>query len=228
MAVGQLASQTFPHVDQVAAEDRLRIGQQIHDLIGHKLSVMVLQATALELAGGPGAERATAIRETGCAAIAGLREIVESLCDESALEPAVVSVRGAIDTLVAVSRNAGLPIETDLGDGVEGLDSDLGEVVFCVVREALTNVHKHAGLVQTTVRASIHMGRVVVTVENRRPETPPATAIGGSRRGLRGMRKLVARHAGRLSSGCTPDGGFQVSVDLPVRGLVGSHRNGVV
>jgi signal transduction histidine kinase len=228
MAVGQTAKPRFPQANRVTPDDRVRIGQEIHDLIGHKLSVMVLHATALELAGGPAAGRAAAIRETGCAAIAGLRHIVESLCDESALDPAMPSLRAAVDTLAEASRNAGLPIEIDLGDGVDELGSDVGEVVFCVVREALTNVHKHAGLVQTTVRATARAGSVVVEVDNRRPTTPPVTTIGGSRRGLRGMRKLLDRHAGVLSYGCTPDGGFRVRAELPVNGTSEALRRGAM
>ncbi|MBP2326671.1 signal transduction histidine kinase [Kibdelosporangium banguiense] len=216
MAIVKMAAQEHSQVEHVTRDDRVRIGQAIHDLIGHKLSVMVLHATALELAGGAAAERAAAIRETGCAAIAGLRDIVESLCDDSAIEPTVFSVRVAIDTLIEASRNAGLPVDYDFDERADGLDADLGEVVFCVVREALTNVHKHAGLVRTRTSVSMSRRRVRVEVVNHPPAAPSVMSIGGSRRGLRGMRKLVERHNGRLAYANTPDGGFRIRAELPV------------
>lgn len=215
MSVTHMPMQCPQDDRRVTPEDLLRIGQEIHDLIGHKLSLIVLHASALELAGGPAGERASAIRESGSAAIRGLRKIVGTLCDESVLEPAEFDADTALDTLVGASRHAGLPVETHTDD-LGQLRPEVSQAVLCLVREALTNVHKHAGSVPTTVRVMVASGQVFVEVRNRASKGESPVDRLGTQRGLRGMRELVNWRGGYLEHAPTPDGGFRVGVALPL------------
>lgn len=196
--------------------DPMRVGQEIHDLIGHKLSLMVLHAGVLELAADPSAEHAAAIREAGTSAIAGLRRIVTLLCEESELEPVEFDANTALTTLVDASRRAGMPVRFD-ADELGQVEPEVSQVVLSLVREALTNIHKHAGAVPTEVRVMIVAAcQVFVEVVNQPSRGAVAADRLGTQRGLRGMRELVGRRGGYLSHEPTPEGGFRVRAVLPL------------
>jgi signal transduction histidine kinase len=190
---------------------------EIHDLIGHKLSLMVLHASALELAGGPNAERAVMIRQTGHDAIVSLREILSRMADDHVpAQRTGTRPSHALRELVTQSRDAGLPIDLHTGPGLDRLPPAAAELLCDVTREALTNVHKHAGVVPTTVTAEVLNGRLMIDVSNQRPQGRPATAGTGSNRGLRGLRRRLAHHGGQVTHETTPGGGFRLCAQLPL------------
>ncbi|MEV6235683.1 histidine kinase [Lentzea sp. NPDC051838] len=195
--------------------DPMAIGQEIHDLIGHKLSLMVLHAGALELAAGSADEHAAAIREAGTSAIAGLRRIVALLCEESDLEQVEFDANAALTTLVDASRRAGLPVRLT-ADELGQVEPEVSQVVLSLVREALTNIHKHAGAVPTEVRVVVASSQVFVEVVNQPSRGAVAADRLGTQRGLRGMRELVGWRGGYLSHAPTPEGGFRVRAVLPL------------
>lgn len=199
------------------------LSDEIHDLIGHKLSLMVLHASVLELAGGPNAERAVMIRQTGHDAILSLREILTRMADDHVPAQRIVDKRVAgrrpslaLRELVAQSRDAGLPVDLHTGPGLDRLPPHAAELLCDVAREALTNVHKHAGVVPTTVTVEVLDGRLLIDVYNQRPPARPVTADAGSHRGLRGLRRRLAQHGGQVANATTPDGGFRLSAELPL------------
>ncbi|QUQ65540.1 sensor histidine kinase [Kutzneria sp. CA-103260] len=200
------------------AAEHAGLSAQIHDLIGHKLSLMVLHASALELTGGQQAARATLIRETGHAAILSLQEILAGLDDGSVPAQRMVE-RGPLATLaelVRESRDAGLSVELRTGPSLDQLPSEAAELLCAVVREALTNVHKHAGVVPTAVTVEVLGDRLVIDVGNEPPAARPATAHAGSHRGLRGLRQRLAHWDGWVTGETRPDGGFRLHAELPM------------
>jgi signal transduction histidine kinase len=206
--------------------DHTWLGAELHDLIGHKLSLMVLHASVLEAADGPAAERAALIRQAGHAAILTLRDILARLADGHVPDRPVGSPVAALKTLVGESRDAGLPIGLHTTPDLDELPPDTAELACDVVREALTNVHKHAGIVPTAVTVAVLDDTLVIEIQNQPPATRPATANAGSHRGLDGIRRRIAEHGGQVTDESISDGGFRLYAEVPVDVLVDRNNRG--
>jgi signal transduction histidine kinase len=205
-----------------AAEERLRVARDLHDVLAHSLSLMVVQAeVADELfdTDAPAARDAVRnIQRTGREALAETRNVLQAL---RARDPD--GTRGVDDLprLVELFRSAGLPVSLTRASNVH-LTPDAGETVFRMVQEALTNALRHAGPQPTTVVLSQGAHGLTVCVENsprdgHRPLTEPAPDHGaGGGHGLIGMRERVEACGGRLDAGVRPDGGFRVAALLPL------------
>jgi signal transduction histidine kinase len=194
--------------------DLSAVGQEIHDLIGHKLSLILLHANAMEFDAERVAERVACIRQAGAEAVEKLRSIVDMLCGERADDTSEFDADLRLTSLIAASRQAGLPVEAQV-DELSGLSSQLKRALVCLVREALTNVHKHAGPTPTTVRVIVSVGHVLIEVRDRGPRGREPMDVLGARRGLRGMSELVDWLGGYLNHSRTADGGFCVRAVLP-------------
>ncbi|WP_433536442.1 sensor histidine kinase [Micromonospora sp. CA-249363] len=209
--------------DQARADERVRLAAEMHDVVTHRINLMVLQAGALRVTTTDPTARAAAeeLRETGCQALTELRELVGVLRGEdgrSAVDP-VPDDTPELARLVDDSRAVGLPVRlSEVGDP-EGLASTVRRTLFRLIQESLTNVHKHAPGAAATV--SIEYGRqtVLVTVSNtsagRSPDAVLAAAGGGT--GLAGLRHRVEVLGGTFAAGPTELGGFAVHATLPVR-----------
>jgi signal transduction histidine kinase len=196
-----LAEQEAAAAQRAVVDERLRLAREIHDQIGHSLTVVALQAGAARRLASSDPDRtrsllltiATAARD-GLAALDGAENA------------------GDLDSLLDVTRTAGLPVDADVGDWAS-LDPARRAVVHRLVQEALTNALRHAP--GATARVSVHsaVDGVTVTIAN----SAPAHAGGGpgTGRGLVGIRERVTTHAGRVQWGPRPDGGFEVHAVLP-------------
>ena len=214
---------------QAKMAERARIAGEMHDLIGHRLSLISLHAGALELgtrATTPQlSEQAVLIRTTAKQALDELREVLGILnADAGGEDPdleagdhADAGTRVDVDALVLASRKAGTPVELQwIGDDLTGLNRPVRRTVHRLVREALTNVHKHAPGMPTRVRVEHQAETVGVEIGNRLP-TPPATITIAPRTGLGliGLYERVRLAGGTLTTG--PDGDcFVVRALLPV------------
>ncbi|GAA3681846.1 histidine kinase [Lentzea roselyniae] len=202
------------------SEERAHIAGEMHDMLGHRLSLISIHAGALELATARKApqlhEQAELIRTTSSLAMAELREILgvlrtnpepESLDEDT-------GTRTDIESLVAGSVAAGITVTLDwTGDDLHGADPRTRRAVHRVVREALTNVHKHAPEARTRVQVAVQGGRARIQVLNG----PSATAPGkGTRRGLIGLEERVGLLGGSFSAGPPAEGGFRVAADVPL------------
>jgi signal transduction histidine kinase len=203
--------------ERAVLRERARIAQEVHDALGHQLSIVVLHAGALALTGGSAAERGELIRIAGKEAMQDLRRVIGVLSDGEpnngvGLHTGLQSVR----ELVSASRRAGVPIEATLAPELEELDSSLRNAVQGVLREALTNVHKHAGHVRTRISVQYRGGEGLrVEVHNEAPTSPPATCGVGSGSGLVAMAERVRLLGGHFEHGATPSGGFFVRACFP-------------
>jgi signal transduction histidine kinase len=197
----------------VAAE-RTRIARELHDIVTHNVSVMVVQAAAGNDVFATRPERARealqAVEETGRRALGELRRLLDVEAGDGALpQPGLARV----GDLVQQVRRTGLPVELV----VEGTARELPEGVdlsaYRIVQEALTNTLRHAYASRATVRIRHVPGTVEIEVDDDGVGAP-ATATGG--RGLVGMRERVALFGGELTAGGRPEGGFRVHARVPV------------
>ncbi|MER5493084.1 histidine kinase [Streptomyces sp. NPDC002490] len=209
--------------------ERSRIAHELHDSIGHALSVAVVQAGAARTAGDPGfTERAlAAIEETGRAALEDLERVLLILREPE--RPA--SARPALteaERLLASARAAGAPVDASVTGAVDRLPGPVSRECYRMLQESLTNVVRHAGPVPVRVRIAVLDDRVELEVVNPLPAGDGGGSLGergGS--GLRGIRERAALLGGRAETG--PVGGeWRVGARLPLRGPAGDRATGSV
>ncbi|MEU4539197.1 histidine kinase [Streptosporangium sp. NPDC023825] len=211
----QLRREQVLRAEQARAQERARIAREMHDVVAHRVSLMVLHAGALEVSAPDErtAEAAALIGGTGREALSNLREVLGVLRSQD-------SVRGPQPTLADLDRlldqTRALGIVVARHD--EGTARPLGPVVertaYRVVQEALTNVHKHAADARTDVFVRYRPAELEVVVRNE----PSAGASGDlpcSGWGLVGLRERVELVGGRLEAGPRDEGGFQVVAGIP-------------
>jgi signal transduction histidine kinase len=201
--------------------ERARIARELHDVLAHNLSVMVVQASGaqrvLDTDPGAAAGAAELIRTTGREALAELRALLGPMHrDEGEPLEGVPSLR-QLDRLVERARHAGLSVEMHVdGEEVE-LPTGVDLTAYRVVQEGLTNALKHAGRARARVIVRYRPHEVVVVVEDDGPAvgTPAPLAQTGGGHGLVGMRERVEVYGGRIQAGPRPDGGYRVTAHLP-------------
>jgi signal transduction histidine kinase len=206
------------HVEDAArTAERTRIARELHDVVTHHVTAMVVQAEAARyLTGAPDRlDRAlTAITGTGRRAVGDLRQLLDLLNpDHSTGDPRTPAV-GDLDTLVDQSRQAGQPVEF-VRKGTPVAATGSAEVAaYRVVQEALTNALKYAH--GSPTRVHVHHGEGETTVEIS-TDGPGSGGVspGGSGRGLAGLRERVTVLGGDFSAGAQTGGGFLVRARIP-------------
>ncbi|MFC0507386.1 sensor histidine kinase [Micromonospora costi] len=219
--------------ERVRAEERARIAREMHDVVAHRVSLMVVHAGALEVTATEPAtvEAAALIRSTGRQALTDLRDVLGVL--RQATPPRVAEYAGdplaGLDELVRESRAAGLPIRRRDEGTPRPLPATVARTVHRVVREALTNVRKHAPGAETAVCLRYLPDGVEVAVRNGPPAGEPRQPgpgggpglpgagldLPGAGLGLLGLRERVELLGGRLEAG-PAGGGFLVRALIPV------------
>jgi len=200
------------------AEERGRIARELHDVIAHSMSVIVVQAGAAEQVLEHDPARATealrSIRRAGTDALEEMRRLLGILRhedEELTLAPQPSIAR--IDELLGQARAGGLPVELVVDGRPRQLAPGVELAAYRIVQEALTNSRKHAGAAhaQVTVRYAPDALELDV-VDDGRPSQP----VEGTGHGLVGMRERAALYGGVLEAGARPEGGFAVHARLPL------------
>ena len=206
--------------ERAVADERARMARELHDIVSHNLSVVVLQAAGAQAAGGtdtgPTLEK---IERSGRQALVEMRRLLGVLRqpDEPAAGPEL-SPQPGVAELAALAegvRAAGLPVVLVIDGDPDQLPAAVDISAYRIVQEALTNVLKHAG--QASAEISVRCGADEVSIEvtdNGAGPQPAGPAEGGH--GLAGMRERVALFGGELAAGRRPDGGFAVRARLPL------------
>ncbi|WEB38331.1 histidine kinase [Streptomyces yunnanensis] len=206
--------------------ERSRIAAEMHDLVGHRLSLISLHAGGLELALDRAApelrEEAVLVRRTTGDAMRELRQVLGVLgplgrdTGPDALTDAT-GTRADVEALLAESRDGGIAVRLDwTGPDLDARPARVRRAVHRVVREALTNVHRYATAAHVTVTVVHDDETVRVTVRNGAPPGPPAAAGDlGTGRGLTGLRERVELLGGTFDAAALPSGGFQVDATVP-------------
>jgi signal transduction histidine kinase len=203
--------------EQARAEERARLAGEMHDVVTHRVSLMVLQAGALGVTATDEATRQAAeeLRAAGVQALDELRDLVGIL--RTAPEDDQAPATSGLAELVAESTAVGTPAEL-VEQGDPTLASPVvGRTAYRIVREALTNVRKHAPGAHVVVRVSYDESQVRLSVRNTAVAAPPdgALAATGSGIGLASLRQRIELVHGTLRAAGTPDGGFCLEATMP-------------
>jgi signal transduction histidine kinase len=230
-----LAAERDEMARQAVAEERARIARELHDVVAHHVSVMVIQAGAAEASLPPDATAAAqsigAIRETGREALAEMRRMLGLLRSREAAASAddAVSDGGRtpqpgladIAALCERMREAGVDVTTEVAGTARRLPAGVDLSIFRVVQEALTNTLRHGGP-GSKARLRLSYGAESLTAEvtdDGRGHPAVGTverARQGVGHGLLGMRERVLLFGGRLETGPLPGGGFRVMACFPL------------
>jgi signal transduction histidine kinase len=209
-------------------EERARIARELHDVVAHSMSLLAVRAETApyRLPELPDAAREEflAVAATARQTLAELRRMLGVLRTsqgdpELAPQPALTDLPDLIDA----ARTAGMRIDADL---------DLGEVpaatglaAYRIVQEALSNAARHAAGARVRVAVTVHPDHVHAVVRNE-PAPKPAARPHGTGHGLLGMRERALVLSGTLSAKPSPDGGFEVTADLPVAAVTTAQEAG--
>jgi signal transduction histidine kinase len=205
--------------ERAAAEaERSRIARELHDVVGHGLSLIVLQLVAAQEvldAGNVPALQARLIRAESSArdALAEMRRLLD-LLDEG--ETAALTPQpglGELDRLVTETRSAGADVELRISGTRPELPPGLDLAAFRILQESLTNVLKHARPPAAEVCLTYCPDRIELEVRDHGLATTEGSPPG---RGLAGMRARAGLYGGELTAGPSPDGGYRVRARLPV------------
>ncbi|MGW0818645.1 sensor histidine kinase [Streptomyces viridiviolaceus] len=204
-------------IDQARLRERTRIAEDMHDSLGHELSLIALRAGALQVA--PGVDdsfrnAAGELRESTGRAMEHLREIIGVLREDDTETPLDPSQSG-IGALIDRTRVSGVQVSLEHVGEPEQLPAMTDKALYRVVQESLTNAIKHAPGAPVTVRLEYQPAEVLVTVRNAPPREAPAADRPSGRRGLIGLQERARLAGGRLHAAALPDGGFQVTARLP-------------
>ncbi len=197
-------------------EGRVRIARELHDVVAHTLSLIIVQSEVMRTNLVDEAPRASAsaIAELGRDAMAELHRTLELLrgVDEPA-ERAPRPMLSDLRQLAEQSRGAGLHVELGIEGALRPLPASFELCAYRIVQEALTNVRRHAGAARATVRLRFGADALEVSIENDGDGATAAATSAGH--GLRGMRERAAMLGGAVTAGPREQGGYRVSAILP-------------
>ena len=202
--------------EQAAAAERTRIARELHDIVAHHLSVIVLQAAGARASGKPAGPPLEKIENSARQALSETRRLLGVLRDpqeENGLAPQPGI--GDLDALAASVQAAGLPVNLVVSGDRTAAPTAVDVSVYRIVQEALTNVLKHAGPARAEVTVGCQPEAVTIEVTDNgagHPQQPP----GPAGHGLAGMRERAAVFGGELTAGPRPGGGFTVRARLPL------------
>jgi signal transduction histidine kinase len=220
----QLEADQQAQARAAVAAERARIARELHDVIAHSVSVMVIQAGAAEQLLEQAPQRARgpleAVQDTGRQTIVELRRLL-GILREDGQEPSLAPQPGlaGLDLLVEEMRQAGLPVQLQVQGRPWRLPPGIDLAAYRIVQEALTNTLRHAGpaRAEVTVRYQDHAVELEI-LDDGPGAGPHAAADAGSGQGLVGMRERVALYGGTLQAGPRPDttgAGYAVRARLP-------------
>ncbi|MGH2747104.1 MAG: sensor histidine kinase [Actinomycetota bacterium] len=216
--VDQLEQQQEARTNAAIAEERARLARELHDVIAHNVSVMVVQAGAAQevLARAPqrAVESLENIQRTGRETVTELRRLLGILRvgDEESLTTPQPGL-GEVDALVQRVRGTGLPVELEISGRRRELPVSIDLSAYRIVQEGLTNALKHAAA--SAVHVQVTYGERDLTIEIV-DDGRGASSNGMEAHGLIGMRERVAMFKGKVEFGNAPEGGFRVHARIPL------------
>ncbi|MDP9845378.1 sensor histidine kinase [Streptosporangium lutulentum] len=196
---------------EAVAEERARIARELHDVVAHSVSMMVMQAGVLRRTRSGDAEALLGIERMGREAVEELRVMLGALrmpLDEALPQPGVDLLPDLVNTLVSSGLRIVLEIRGEAVRLAPGVDLS----VYRITQEALTNAVKHAGESEIRITVSYRPGSVEVEVLDGGGDGPPGLSTGN---GLVGMRERAVLFGGTFEAGPRPGGGFRVHASLP-------------
>jgi signal transduction histidine kinase len=218
----QLELERDARISEAIADERSRIARELHDVIGHSISVMGVQAGAVRRSLGDEHDREReallAIEGTGRQAVGEMRRLIGLLRTEvNGFEGPRPTLR-QVEQLVGEMRRTGLAVELRIAGELDGLSPGVDLAGYRIVQEALTNVLKHApgSQVSVDIRRDDHELAIDVVDDGDGTAAPAAPAVAHVGHGLVGMRERAALYGGTLVAGRRAEGGFSVSARIPL------------
>ncbi|MEV1078470.1 histidine kinase [Streptomyces sp. NPDC050211] len=240
-----LAERAEERAEWARNEERTRIAREMHDVVAHRVSLMVVHAAALQAVARKDPEKAVRnaalVGDMGRQALTELREMLGVLRSGDGLrqrEQALAAVGAAaaaaasraadedgtgegpclseLDELIGQSAAAGMAVDFSVEGESRPYAPEVEQTAYRVVQEALTNVHKHAAGAKTHVRLAHRVSEIAMQVENEPPpEAASSARLPSGGNGLVGMKERVSALGGVFVSGPTDAGGFRVSAVIP-------------
>ena len=214
------AAQLELRAAQAVADERARMARELHDIVSHNLSVVVLQAAGARTSGVPAASTLEKIERSGRQALVEMRRLLGVLREPDD-QPALAPQPGIADltALAADVRAVGLPVRLTITGDQRGLPPAVDVSAYRIVQEALTNVLKHAGPAHAEVALECGLDAVTIDVtdDGAGAAADPRPYPG---HGLAGMRERVGILGGELTAGPRPGAGYAVHARLPLSGPV--------
>jgi signal transduction histidine kinase len=197
------------------AEERARIARELHDIVAHAVSVMVLQSGAVRhrLPAGDDREALVGVEQTGRAALAEMRRLLGGLRGEDDVDRAPQPGLGSLDALLDDFGRAGLPVELHIDGERVPLPRALDLSAYRIVQEGLTNALKHARAQHADVVLRYGADELQIDVRDDGDGSAPDDGLG---HGLVGIRERVKIYGGSMSAGPVNGGGFVLSTRLPL------------
>ncbi|XVQ13555.1 sensor histidine kinase [Spirillospora sp. CA-255316] len=204
----------------VRLAERNRLARELHDSVGHALSVVTLQAGAAGrvLDSDPefAREALSAIEESARSALEDLDHVLGLLREDSSSRTAPQPTLKDLDRLLEQTRIAGVDLDAAVGAELEQLPAAVSREAYRIVQEGLTNALRHAGKVPVRLRIGVRGDRLEVEMTNPLAGAAPAGHHGGGR-GLGGVRERVTVLGGAMDAGPGADGDWRLEVALPLR-----------
>lgn len=206
--------------ERIAADERATIAREIHDVVAHHVSAMVIRAQAADrVADERPDELRSAVRgiaADGRDALSAMRQVVRVLRSDEPQDAAGTSLATALEQVAARVRDTGLAVESSI-EIAEPLSEFEQLAVLRIAQEAMTNVLLHSSATEATLGVRVDEGAVRLDVrDNGSPREQIASedgGVGGS--GIRGMRERARALGGTLTAGATEGGGWRVTAVLP-------------
>ena len=226
-SAARLAGEQELRARGAAVEERDRMMRELHDVIAHNVSVMVIQTSAARRVAHADLEAARnavqAVESSGREALVELRRIVGAVrFGYGELAGSAAPGLSQLDALADRARAAGLPVALNVEGQHASLSPGLNLVTYRVVQEALTNAIKHAGPARARVNVSIDAQAVELEVSDTGHGPARGHESDGAGHGLIGMSERVALYGGELRTGRSAGGGFEVRARIPLDGVTAS------
>jgi signal transduction histidine kinase len=221
--------------ERAVAEERLEIARELHDVVAHSLSVIAVQSGVgrhvIDRQPDEARKALEAVEQTSRSALDELREVLRGLRRLGDEAPALSPAPSTADLaeLADRMRSTGIPVHFEISGDFSAVPPGLGQSIYRIVQEALTNVVKHAKGTPAKVLVASTPDRVEIEVTNRalpaigatgtpnsaRERGAPTDLDGTEHHGILGMKERAAAFGGSLEAGPMPGGGFRVSAKLP-------------
>jgi signal transduction histidine kinase len=205
-----------------AGEERLRIARELHDVLGHNISLISVQAgVALHLMDKQPEQARIAlsvIRDASKEALRELRSVLDVLRQVNEEPPRSPSPGlASFSDLVSRASEAGLQVHTEISGDLSGLPASVDLAAFRIVQEALTNVMRHSGQTSSSVHVTCNQQDLTLRIDNEVGSEASRDGIGPGQ-GILGMKERATALGGVVEAGPRSDGGFRVFARLPLDG----------
>lgn len=203
-----------------AGEERLRIARELHDVLGHNISLISVQAgVALHLIDQQPEQARLAlavIKDASKDALRELRSVLDVLRQVNEQPPRAPSPGlASLNELVSRTEEAGLQVHTEVSGSLKELPVSVDIAAFRIVQEALTNVLRHSGQTTSSVQVNCNEQELTLRIDNEVGQEG-SREPGGHGQGILGMQERAAALGGLVEAGPRPDGGFRVFARLPL------------